>query len=116
MTNQSEAHLLLKQIGERILLKNGFKPSEISQEYYINTPDGTFIVDVVGISKHKTYFIECGIINNKEKFNLLSGYCDKIIHLPYVPGARPGIGRASKSTYIFDLIRVLEKNKSKKSE
>ena len=84
-TQEKNPHILLKKIATKILLSEGFSFKEIFYEYHIHIGKRRWWkIDVVGISKHKKIFIECGSIQRKSKINKILNYCDKFIYIPYL--------------------------------
>jgi len=84
---ETEKHKDLKKLAHLILYKEGFKESEITEEYFFRVSDSkSFRIDVVGISENKfnkkQIAIELGNTNPK-KLAQLELFFDKVIHIPY---------------------------------
>lgn len=87
--SETEKHKDLKKLAHLILYKEGFKESEIQEEYYFRVPDSKkrFRIDVIGImdekwGEKKKIAVELGTTNPK-KLAQLELFFDKVIHIPY---------------------------------
>ena len=78
-------HEQLKESGRKILLRKGFKESEIFEEYPINVKSKNrkrYVIDIAGVKKDFKVAIECGSLSKNK--NELKKLFDEVIILPYV--------------------------------
>lgn len=109
---ESKEHYLLKEKAKKMLLTNGFKEKEIYSEYKIIDAKNNrlkYIVDVVGQSKDKLIFIECGK-TRKGKLEELRGLCTKLFHLKY---SKKHIFLLSMSKELYKKLRFLSIDEKK---
>ena len=82
---EKKHHIALKKIARNILMSMGYLQNEIFYEYKVDVgKQSWWKIDIVGISKVKKTFIECGYVGRKSKLNQVTKWCDMFIYLPYL--------------------------------
>ena len=80
MMSETLQHVMLKKHAINLLISRGYKNNEIFEEYRWKD----YIIDIAGVKKDKTTFIECGTIRISKYNKLRKNFNIRFIHLPYL--------------------------------
>lgn len=78
----SNEHEDLKREASLWLIKRGFKPKDVHEEYEVSVNNRVFRVDVVGINQNHKVAIECGKVD-ANRLPILRLFFDEVLLLPY---------------------------------